>query len=115
MPDRIKKLFDEEFESWGIVLPEADLRERRGGSVARAGWTINYRFGVEGGVEFVEYFSTHRMTNDTLQRIYENGVKEVVGYCQEFYAADDPQAERDYFAHNRKFYEDVKSRGLLDL
>ena len=111
--DRIKQLFDEEFGAWGIVLPEADLRERRGGSVAGRGWSINYRFGVEGGVEYLEYFAAHRMTNDTLNRIYENGVKEVVGYCQVFYAADDPQAERDYTEHNRKFYDEVKSRGLL--
>lgn len=114
MLDEIKRVFDEEFVRWNIVLPEEDLKGRRRGSINKAGWTINYRFGAEGGVEYVEYFSTHRMTNDTLCRIYENGEKEVVGYCQEFYLADDPQAERDYSVHNQKFYDEVKSRGLLE-
>lgn len=113
MPDSIKRTFDETFARWGIVLPEEDAARRAGGSIGKAGWCINYRFGAEGGIEYVEYFASHRMTNDTLNRIYEDGREEVVGYCQEFFAADDPQAERDYYAHNRRFYEEVKSRGLL--
>ena len=114
MSDKIKQAFDKQFEPWGIVLPEADLKERRKGSINKGGWSINYRFGTEGGLEYIEYFATHRMTNDTLNRIYENGKWEVVGYCQEFYVVGDPQAERDYFAHNSKFYEEVKSKGLFE-
>ena len=112
--DKIKQVFDEEFGSWDIALPEDDLTARRGGAIHKAGWSINYRFGVEGGAEYIEYFATHRMTNDTLNRIYENGSRELVGYCQVFYVAGDPEAERNYYAHNRKFYEEVKSRGLLE-
>lgn len=114
MPDAIKQTFDETFARWGIVLPEEDVVRRARGSIGKAGWSINYRFGVEGGVEYVEYFASHRMTNDTLNRIYEDGREEVVGYCQEFFAADDPEAERAYYAHNQRFYEEVKSRGLLE-
>lgn len=110
----IKRAFDEAFGRWGIVLPEDDLQGRRQGSIAKGGWSINYRFGAEGGVEYLEYFAAHRMTNDTLNRIYEDGRQEVVGYCQVFYLADDPRAERDYTEHNRRFYEEVKSRGLLE-
>lgn len=114
MPDKIKQVFDGEFRDWNIVLPDADLKGRRKGSIAKAGWSINYRFGTEGGVEYIEYFASHRMTNDTLNRIYENGAREMIGYCQVFYAADDPEAERAYFTHNREFYEEVKRRGLLE-
>ncbi len=113
MIDKIKQVFDADFESWDITLPEDDLRERRKGSISKAGWSINYRFGSAGGIEYIEYFATHRMTNDTLNRIYEDGNRELVGYCQEFYAANDPEAERDYYAHNQKFYAEVKSSGLL--
>lgn len=114
MADRIKQMFDEQFAPSGVALPEEDLKGRRKGSVNRAGWSINYRFGVEGGAEYVEYFASHRMTNDTLNRIYDDGRTEVLGYCQEFYAADDPQADRDCLEHNRSFYALVKSRGLLE-
>jgi hypothetical protein len=114
MLENIKRVFDEEFRRWDITLPEDELLERGKGSIAKAGWSINYRFGVEDGTEYVEYFASHRMTNDTLKRIYEDGRREVVGYCQVFHAANDPEAERNYFAHNREFYEEVKSRGLLE-
>ena len=114
MIDKIKQVFDEEFESCNITLPEEDLIERRKGSIRKVGWIINYRFGIEAGNEYIEYFTTHRMTNDTLNRIYENGNRELVGYCQIFYAANDPGAERNYYVHNQKFYEKVKSSGLLE-
>lgn len=114
MTDKIKQGFDREFESWNITLPAEDLIARRKGSINQAGWSINYRFGSADGMEYIEYFATHRMTNDTLNRIYENGNREVVGYCQVFYAANDPEAERDYYAHNQRFYAEVKSRGLLE-
>jgi hypothetical protein len=52
------------------------------------------------------------MTNDTLNRIYADGRQELVGYCQEFFLANDEQAERAYYEHNRRFYEEVKRRGL---
>ena len=52
------------------------------------------------------------MTNDTLTRIYEDGTTEVVGFCQEFYQANDPQAERELLEHNRAFYNRVDELGL---
>lgn len=63
--------------------------------------------------ETVQLFSpVTRARRGTILTFFDNGEKEVVGYCQEFYVAGDPQAERDYSAHNQKFYEEVKSRGL---
>jgi hypothetical protein len=52
------------------------------------------------------------MTNDTLHRIYEDGQTELVGYCQEWYIADDPTSKQDYYEHNRAFYNTAKQKGL---
>jgi hypothetical protein len=63
MPQRIKQLFDEKFKSWGITLPLEVLRERSKGSIRQSGWTINYLFGLDNGIEYIEYFASCRMTN----------------------------------------------------
>lgn len=109
---RIKGTFDTCFATWEIVLPAEDLAEMRPGSIASRGWTINDQFGIAEGIPYLEYFASHRMTNDTLNRIYADGRQELVGYCQEFFAVDDPQAEAAYHQHNRHFYQDVARRGL---
>jgi hypothetical protein len=108
----IKRIFDRRFAAWDIVLPAESLTELRRGSIVRNGWTINYQYGNSEGICYLEYFASHRMTNDTLNRIYADGREELLGYCQEFYAADNDQAQQEYYQHNRQFYEEVKRRGL---
>ena len=108
----VKIVFDERFNKWDIHLPDEDLHQRKRGGIQKNGWSINYHFGSSDGKEYIEYFSGHRMTNDTLTRIYEDGTTELLGFCQVFYIADDPQAEKEYFEHNRNFYNRVDELGL---
>jgi hypothetical protein len=108
----IKGTFEKKFAAWSLVLPVESLSAPARGSIHKNGWTINYRYGAEQGEEYLEYFASHRMTNDTLNRIYADGREELVGYCQEFYEVGNEQAKQAYYEHNRKFYEDVKHRGL---
>lgn len=108
----IKQTFDKRYATWELVLPTDSLKTRSPGSIIKNGWTINYHYGFEHEEIYLEYFASHRMTNDTLNRIYANGREELVGYCQEFFQANNPQAEQAYYDHNRKFYEAVKSKGL---
>lgn len=110
--ETVKQIFDKQYAFWEITLPNESLNERRRGSIIKNGWTINYQYGTAQGTDYLEYFASHRMTNDTLNRIYADGNEELLGYCQVFYEADDERAERDYFEHNRKFYEEVKHTGL---
>jgi hypothetical protein len=49
------------------------------------------------------------MTNDTLSRIFNDGEVVQRGYCMVLFRADDPEAEREYYEHNRKFYALVKA------
>jgi len=108
----VKNVFNARFHKWGIHLPEEDLHQRKRGRIQKNGWRINYHFNSSDGKEYIEYFSSHRMTNDTLTRIYEDGEIEIVGYCQVFCQADDPQDEKEYLEHNRNFYNRVDELGL---
>jgi hypothetical protein len=110
--EKIKEAFEQRFERWQIELSLDDLENSRSGSIQQQGWLINYRFGREANRDFLEYFANHRMTNDTLNRIWDDGTLEIIGYCQEFYLADNQEAEQAYFDHNRRFYQQVKERGL---
>jgi hypothetical protein len=110
---KIKELFDSQYKIWGISLPENDLMQRKKGSILKNGWMIKYRFGWDQGTEYLEFFASHRMTNDTLNRIYEDGDNELVGCAREFYLADDEKEKRDFIEHNRRFYDEVKQRGLF--
>jgi hypothetical protein len=109
----IKHTFDRRFAAWGIELPPGLTLDQPPASIFKNGWIINYRLVTEAGGEVLEFFASHRMTNDTLNRIYSDGREELVGSCQQFYLAGDPNAERNYLDHNRAFYETVKRRGLF--
>lgn len=108
----IKQHFNDKFRPWQIELPAEDLAAKQRGSIQSDGWTIRYHFGYDGGRSYLEYFASHRMTNDTLNRIYEDGEEFIVGFCQELYLAGDPEAERAYREHNRAFYQRVRELGL---
>ncbi len=111
--ETIRQIFDRRFAQWGITLPAEHPDKNQRGAIAQNGWTIHYRFGAAEGLDYLEFFASHRMTNDTLNRIHADGREELLGFCQEFHAAGSTEAERAYYEHNRKFYEDVKRRGLL--
>jgi hypothetical protein len=112
MDQRAKAAFDARFAPWQVELPAADLANRRRGTIRQNGWTIHYRFDRENDREFIEYFASHRMTNDTLQRIYSDGEYALVAACQEFYDEGNPSAYQAYLTTNRRFYTLVHDLGL---
>jgi hypothetical protein len=95
------------------------LREQEPGQIRKAGWHINYIFGLEGNEPYVEYYASHRMTSDTRERIYESGRTESLPAIQEFMfydpkkPGDEERARHDYEAHNRRIAEELRSLGLF--
>ena len=69
----IKKTFDEYFSNWKIELPNENLNKRLNGYIQQSGWLIQYCFGTENSIEYLDFYASHRMTNDRHVRIYENG------------------------------------------
>lgn len=72
--NKIKELFDTYFEPSGITLPEEVLVTQQPGVIDQfAGWQILYVFGREDNQRYLEFYATHRMSNDLYRRIYESG------------------------------------------
>ena len=73
---KIKAYFDGYFHSWGIVLPQADLSSLvldKDHELCKEGWTIRYKFGAQDGKGYMDFYASHRMTNDRHERVWEDG------------------------------------------
>jgi len=62
--EKIKLTFDKKIATSGLILPAEHLREHPRGSIKGNGWRINYHYSTEEGEDYLEYFASHRMTND---------------------------------------------------
>ena len=72
----IESRFNAAFANWSIRLPPSDLAARRRGKINQAGWAIWYLFGSDDDGEYLDYYSSHRMTNDSHIRIHADGREE---------------------------------------
>jgi hypothetical protein len=90
---------------WKIELPPGAEDTGDRGTIFKAGWTINYLFGHD-GEKYIEFYATHRMTNDRRHRIYESGRVVDLDAIQEIYMYDskipgsEEEAKRRYMEHN---------------
>ncbi len=107
------------FATWGIELPAADLAARRRGSVSAAGWSIQYLFGADAQGKYLDFYATHRMTNERHLRIYASGTIEYLPTMHEFTvfpAAASPEdkarIEQEYYAHNRAIGALLRAKGF---
>lgn len=74
--NEIESQFNAAFANWGIRLPPDHLAARRRGKINQAGWAIWYLFGSDDDGEYLDYYSSHRMTNDSHIRIHADGREE---------------------------------------
>ena len=73
---KIKAFFDDYFHSWDIVLPQTDLSSPdldKDYEIRKEGWIIRYKFGVQDGKGYMDFYASHRMTNDRHERVWEDG------------------------------------------
>lgn len=76
--ETIARVFAEYFEPWRIRLTKRTLERRSRGHIQRAGWLIQYCFGKDERGEFLDFYASHRMTNDRHVRIREDGSMELL-------------------------------------
>lgn len=113
----ISKRFAEYFANWNIELPPGAEKAGDRGTIFKAGWTINYLFGSD-GEKYLEFYATHRMTNDRRHRIYESGRMDDLDAIQEMYMYDskvpgsEEEAKRRYMEHNQRVAEELRQLGL---
>ena len=102
-----KGLFDKRFRSWGIELPAKDLRARRRGKICRNGRAIWYLFGHDENGEYLDYYASHRMTDDSHIRVYSDGATVDLPAIQGMrIVSDDPEILEQY----SKDYSSVQPR-----
>jgi hypothetical protein len=108
--EALKRAFDAHFGStalYGIytmTLPAYALRRTSGEFEGTGGWDVKYRFVTEDGVQCLECFLSHRMTNDRICRVYADGRVEIIAGSADGMA---PDADLD-----SAFYADARRRGF---
>lgn len=113
-----KKLFDQYFKNWAIELPEDHLTNRLSGTIFKAGWNIRYIFGKDDGREFLEFYATHRMTDDRHCKIYDDGeMIDLDAICSMYVydpmiPGDREKSERENRERNNRIYKELETKGL---
>ena len=108
--EALKRAFDAHFGSsalfgiYTMTLPAYALRRTAGEFEGAGGWDVKYRFVAEDGVQCLECFLSHRMTNDRICRVYADGRVEIIAVSADGMA---PDADLD-----SAFYADARRRGF---
>jgi len=109
--------FNFSFSPWGIELPPDDIADRRRGKIMKGGWAIWYLFGSDEKGEYLDYYASHRMTDDDHVRLYADGRAETLPVIRSMRptskdAEEDQRLEADYFEENERISEMLKNKGF---
>lgn len=115
----IPKIFNQFFQTWKIVLPPEALETRQRGELHGSGWTIQYLFGQDEQGEYLDFYATHRMTNDRHMRIYTTGEVisleaplEFMVFPQNSTEEEQERIREQYYSENRRIYNDLHKKGF---
>lgn len=109
--------FNRSFETWRIELPKEAAENQRRGKIVRSGWTIWYLFGRDEAGDYLDYYASHRMTNDRHVRLYTDGSsKGLNSYRSMRRVSNDPeedrQLENEFWEHNERVSRELESKGF---
>ena len=116
--DKAREVFAETFAHWGIEIDAKDLQAGRG-RIGKAGWNIAFLTGVAEGKAYLEYYASHRMTNDRHVRIWATGEAEDLPAIRDIYVfhadrpGDEERAKAEYLEHNRRVAAELEAKGLF--
>ena len=106
------------FANWGIRLPEGAVQLEEPGVIQQDGWTIRYVFGNDAGGSYLEFYATHRMTNDRRVRIYSSGEAKDLEALETMYGydpnipGDRERAARENRRRNTRVTKELAARRL---
>ena len=116
---RVAERFARYFANWDITLPDSNLTSRERGEIRQRGWHIQFLFDTDERGEYLDFYATHRMTNDRHHRIYEDGTVKHLEACEDFvvYPADateeqEREATERFRNHNARVLADLKRKGF---
>jgi hypothetical protein len=113
----IQARFNRTFAHWGIALPPEHVRDRRRGKIVGGGWAVWYLFGEDGRGGYLDYYASHRMTDDRHVRHREEGPAEHLPTIETFLIRsrnpeEDARLKAEYFEHNRRVGRLLKEKGF---
>jgi hypothetical protein len=113
----IEERFGRTFAQWGIELPPEDVTERRRGKIVEGGWAVWYLFGQDERGGYLDYYASHRMTDDRHVRLREDGSAESLPTIDTFRIAsqdpiEDARLEAEYFENNRRVGRMLREKGF---
>ena len=93
------------------------MRLGKGGRIVERGWTIWYVWGSDEGGDYLDYYASHRMTNDRHVRLHADGRRESLETVQDSYVLPkDPakaeQASEEFRARNRSVRRMLDEKGF---
>ena len=71
--EAVERRFAQYFANWDIRLPTGAVEFEEPGWVRQCGWSIRYVFGNDADGSYLEFYATHRMTNDRRVRVHGSG------------------------------------------
>jgi hypothetical protein len=113
----IEAKFNDSFSDWDIRLPPDAVDQRKRGKIVQAGWVIWYLFSSDEKGDYLDYYASHRMTDDDHVRIYTDGLCEELPAIRTFcLRSKDPQEdsrlEAEYYAENQKISRMLDEKGF---
>jgi len=113
----VEDQFNSTFARWKILLPSGDVENRHRGKIVKAGWAIWYLFGSDKKGEFLDYYASHRMTNDRHVRIYSSGEMKGLPVIREMRICskdpeEDKRLETKFCAANQRVERLLKKKGF---
>ncbi len=109
--------FNKSFETWDIELPEEAVKNQKRGKIVKRGWTIWYLFGTDETGDYLDYYASHRMTNDRHVRLYSDGSSRALdAYLSMRIVSDDPEEDRrlenEFWERNEHISRELESKGF---
>jgi hypothetical protein len=117
--ERVAEAFNNYFANFGIRIDHREIAVGTHRTIREQGWWIAYHvLPDDAGLPSLEFYATHRMTNDRHARIWSDGHLEELDAIHEFYAYDPEvagskeSAEEEHLRHNRTVAQQLRERGL---
>jgi len=115
----IPAIFARYFDHWHITLPDDAVKTQLPGKIQLSGWYIQYKFDFNDRGKYLDFYASHRMTNDRHLRIYASGQTEGLSAISDiiFYPANatpEQQAEirQEDAKRNKLVWEELKKKGF---
>lgn len=117
--ERIADAFNRYFDNFNIRVEAGEVRVGSRREIRARGWRIRFRVVPDdAGSPSLEFYATHRMTNDRHVRIWADGYLEHLDAIHGFFGYDpkvsgsEETAKQEHLKHNRMVAEQLRAAGL---